>query len=323
MLLNPVNHMNLHNSSNLHNSLGRQSAHSTKSLQSTDSHSQLHTQSILLTQPTPLTQSTTLAQPTTLAQSTTLVQPTTLAQPTTLVQPTSLMQSATLTQPMSPAQSTPLTHPSHLNKSHLQLAFNKSHTQEPHGNRHHQHSVTSLSLRCSGCGQVGALGGQQEVWSVGGAFWHPGCLMCAHCHLPFNSSNRVISINGKMYCRDDFEKLFGVLCDKCHNVIEPSAGYFNTGSKQFHTTCLSCTICTKTLSANTFFIRNDTLLCEQHKNYTPSILVHSAPILQEPPPPTPSTQSLHMLAHTEAPHMQVKAPVAHIPHQKPPTTHFF
>jgi hypothetical protein len=102
--------------------------------------------------------------------------------------------------------------PTHLNKSHSQ-----EHLQ-PRELRHQGSMTTPLRSsasaiqHCSGCGRD-VLDGQ-SVLSVGGTVWHPGCLLCAHCHLSFTPSHRVISVNGKMYCREDFEKLFGVLCDR-------------------------------------------------------------------------------------------------------------
>lgn len=65
---------------------------------------------------------------------------------------------------------------------------------------------------CSGCN--GDVQEGDDVLVVAETVWHPSCLQCAHCHAPLSPSHRVTAVNGKLYCREDFEKLFGVSCGR-------------------------------------------------------------------------------------------------------------
>lgn len=73
-----------------------------------------------------------------------------------------------------------------------------------------QRSSVSQLRHCSGCSVTVNEG--EEVLVVADTVWHPACLQCAHCHVVLLPSHRVTSVNGKLFCRDDFEKLFGVSC---------------------------------------------------------------------------------------------------------------
>ena len=69
--------------------------------------------------------------------------------------------------------------------------------------------------------------------------WHPDHLRCCECNQPINSV--IEEKDGKAYCHKDYQKLFGICCNKCHEPIL-SGGYITALDKPWHVDCFVCNV---------------------------------------------------------------------------------
>jgi len=69
--------------------------------------------------------------------------------------------------------------------------------------------------------------------------WHPDHLRCSECNEPINSI--IEEKDGKAYCHKDYQKLFGICCNKCHEPIL-SGGYITALDKPWHVDCFVCNV---------------------------------------------------------------------------------
>jgi len=70
--------------------------------------------------------------------------------------------------------------------------------------------------------------------------WHPECFVCAACKKPFKGGN-FVEQDGKPYCDDDFNNLFGPKCPNCTKPVTDKC--INAIGKMYHPECFYCAGC--------------------------------------------------------------------------------
>lgn len=70
--------------------------------------------------------------------------------------------------------------------------------------------------------------------------WHPECFVCMACRKPFKSGN-FVEHDGKPYCDDDFNNLFGPKCAGCLKPVTDKC--INAVGKTYHPECFYCAGC--------------------------------------------------------------------------------
>ncbi|OUM64107.1 hypothetical protein PIROE2DRAFT_22146, partial [Piromyces sp. E2] len=91
--------------------------------------------------------------------------------------------------------------------------------------------------------------------------WHPDHLRCCECNEPINSV--IEEKDGKIYCHKDYQRLFGICCNKCNEPIL-SGGYITALDKPWHVDCFVCNICNKPFTESGFFEIDGFPYCEKH-----------------------------------------------------------
>ncbi|XP_020485940.2 LIM/homeobox protein Lhx1-like [Labrus bergylta] len=76
--------------------------------------------------------------------------------------------------------------------------------------------------------------------------WHIKCVQCCECKCTL--TEKCFSREGKLYCKNDFFRIFGTKCDGCDQGILPSDLVRRAKSKVFHLNCFTCVMCNKQLS---------------------------------------------------------------------------
>ncbi|XP_042636978.1 actin-binding LIM protein 1 [Orycteropus afer afer] len=120
--------------------------------------------------------------------------------------------------------------------------------------------------RCHGCGEFV----EGEVVTALGKTYHPNCFACTVCKRPFPPGDRVTfngrdclcqlcaqpmssspkeascssskcPVDGAPYCEKDYQGLFGVKCEACHQFI--TGKVLEAGDKHYHPSCARCSRC--------------------------------------------------------------------------------
>ncbi|CAG0890750.1 unnamed protein product [Cyprideis torosa] len=96
--------------------------------------------------------------------------------------------------------------------------------------------------RCAGCRQ--ALRDRDPSLVALEKQWHVRCFRCEECHAVLHGE--YMGKGGKVYCQEDYQRLFGVKCQHCKRVI--SGRVIQTGLGEgvnlyFHPTCAKCSKC--------------------------------------------------------------------------------
>ncbi|KAL4658792.1 hypothetical protein GN956_G2279 [Arapaima gigas] len=76
--------------------------------------------------------------------------------------------------------------------------------------------------------------------------WHAACVQCCECQC--HLTDRCFSRDGKLYCKEDFFRLFGTRCARCGLGIPPSALVRRARGRVFHLHCFTCALCRRQLS---------------------------------------------------------------------------
>ena len=89
--------------------------------------------------------------------------------------------------------------------------------------------------------------------------YHQACFVCAHCGRQLES--QYMARDGRLYCVDDFNALFGHRCATCG---APIAGkYLELDGRQYHPACFRCPACGKELSTTPFLrLQTGECLCQ-------------------------------------------------------------
>ncbi|XP_069467995.1 actin-binding LIM protein 1 isoform X21 [Ambystoma mexicanum] len=89
---------------------------------------------------------------------------------------------------------------------------------------------------CAGCGRDIKNG--QALLALEKQ-WHLGCFKCKACGKVL--SGEYISKDGAPYCEKDYQVLFGVKCEACHQFI--TGKVLEAGDKHYHPSCARCSRC--------------------------------------------------------------------------------
>ncbi|XP_014401837.1 PREDICTED: actin-binding LIM protein 1 isoform X12 [Myotis brandtii] len=94
----------------------------------------------------------------------------------------------------------------------------------------------SCSGNCAGCGRDIKNG--QALLALEKQ-WHLGCFKCKSCSKVL--TGEYISKDGAPYCEKDYQGLFGVKCEACHQFI--TGKVLEAGDKHYHPSCARCSRC--------------------------------------------------------------------------------
>ncbi|ODN06459.1 LIM homeobox transcription factor 1-alpha, partial [Orchesella cincta] len=110
---------------------------------------------------------------------------------------------------------------------------------------------------CEGCGQK-----IRDRWllKVGDTPWHEDCLTCCICRCPLTHS--CYWRNSKLYCKHDYDRIFGVKCSRCGERLLPQELVMRAASQVFHLACFVCTACLSPLQkGEQFILRGTQIYC--------------------------------------------------------------
>ncbi|XP_073096475.1 actin-binding LIM protein 1 isoform X17 [Manis javanica] len=96
--------------------------------------------------------------------------------------------------------------------------------------------VPQRYLDCAGCGRDIKNG--QALLALEKQ-WHLGCFKCKSCGKVL--TGEYISKDGAPYCEKDYQGLFGVKCEACHQFI--TGKVLEAGDKHYHPSCARCSRC--------------------------------------------------------------------------------
>ncbi|XP_043453576.1 actin-binding LIM protein 1 isoform X24 [Prionailurus bengalensis] len=94
----------------------------------------------------------------------------------------------------------------------------------------------SCPSNCAGCGRDIKNG--QALLALEKQ-WHLGCFKCKSCGKVL--TGEYISKDGAPYCEKDYQGLFGVKCEACHQFI--TGKVLEAGDKHYHPSCARCSRC--------------------------------------------------------------------------------
>uniref|UniRef100_A0A8C3YRP2 Actin binding LIM protein 1 n=1 Tax=Catagonus wagneri TaxID=51154 RepID=A0A8C3YRP2_9CETA len=94
----------------------------------------------------------------------------------------------------------------------------------------------SCPSNCAGCGRDIKNG--QALLALERQ-WHLGCFKCKSCGKVL--TGEYISKDGAPYCEKDYQGLFGVKCEACHQFI--TGKVLEAGDKHYHPSCARCSRC--------------------------------------------------------------------------------
>ncbi|XP_030572704.1 LIM homeobox transcription factor 1-alpha [Drosophila novamexicana] len=114
---------------------------------------------------------------------------------------------------------------------------------------------------CEGCGQKIH---DRYLMNVGDANWHEQCLACCYCGIQLHHTCYVR--NSKLYCKLDYDRLFGVKCAACCHAILPQELVMRPiPNYVFHLPCFVCYACRLPLQkGEQFMLRDGQLFCYRH-----------------------------------------------------------
>ncbi|XP_068955129.1 actin-binding LIM protein 1 [Petaurus breviceps papuanus] len=98
------------------------------------------------------------------------------------------------------------------------------------------HKEVLSSSNCAGCGRDIKNG---EALLALDKQWHLGCFKCKSCGKVL--TGEYISKDGAPYCEKDYQGLFGVKCEACHQFI--TGKVLEAGDKHYHPSCARCSRC--------------------------------------------------------------------------------
>ncbi|GAV03876.1 hypothetical protein RvY_14245 [Ramazzottius varieornatus] len=141
-----------------------------------------------------------------------------------------------------------------------------------------------MSLKCRGC-EMPIF--DRFIMTVLNHTWHADCLRCHHCKI--HLQDRCFFRNERLFCRQDYFRVFGAKCRGCGAAILPDDLIRKTPNGNiYHAECFTCTSCHKLLSTGEeLHIFNDChFICKEdfaNSNFTPQLLQN---------PPRPTSQSV-------------------------------
>lgn len=89
--------------------------------------------------------------------------------------------------------------------------------------------------KCTACGELV----KGKILFALNTTWHPEHLKCEVCRNPVGSGFK--EKDGKVYCKNDYTKLFANYCASCKLVIEGE--FYDVLNKKWHAECYTCQTC--------------------------------------------------------------------------------
>ncbi|XP_048587095.1 LIM homeobox transcription factor 1-beta isoform X2 [Nematostella vectensis] len=91
--------------------------------------------------------------------------------------------------------------------------------------------------------------------------WHESCLQCCICRSQLSRS--CFSKDRKLYCRTDYEKVFGTKCSGCKKTIPANELVMRALGNVYHLHCFVCTMCGHILEkGQEFALKDNKLYCK-------------------------------------------------------------
>ncbi|XP_020915885.1 LIM homeobox transcription factor 1-beta isoform X3 [Exaiptasia diaphana] len=91
--------------------------------------------------------------------------------------------------------------------------------------------------------------------------WHESCLQCCICRTPLSRS--CFSKDRKLYCRSDYEKVFGTKCSGCKKTIPANELVMRALGNVYHLQCFVCAMCGHVLEkGQEFALKDNQLYCK-------------------------------------------------------------
>ncbi|KAM8930504.1 LIM homeobox transcription factor 1-alpha [Pelodytes ibericus] len=111
---------------------------------------------------------------------------------------------------------------------------------------------------CEGCERVIC---DRFLLRISDSLWHEQCAQCCACKEPLESS--CFYRDKKLYCRNDYEKLFAVKCGSCLDTITSSEFVMRAQKSVYHLGCFCCCVCERQLQkGDEFVLKDGQLLCK-------------------------------------------------------------
>ncbi|XP_074597294.1 LIM homeobox transcription factor 1-beta-like isoform X1 [Brevipalpus obovatus] len=110
---------------------------------------------------------------------------------------------------------------------------------------------------CSGCRRPIE---DRYIMRVMDHSWHERCLTCTECDMMLTQT--CYSRDCKLYCKSDYEKLYGAKCTGCCEIIPSTEMVMRALDSIFHLNCFTCVGCGKQLKkGDQFVMRSGRLFC--------------------------------------------------------------
>ncbi|XP_026195855.1 LIM/homeobox protein LMX-1.2-like [Anabas testudineus] len=111
---------------------------------------------------------------------------------------------------------------------------------------------------CEGCTRVIS---DRFLMRVDDASWHEDCLQCAACQQPLTAT--CYTRASKVYCREDYQRLFATKCSSCLEKIAPTEFVMRALESVYHLSCFCCCVCERQLcKGDEFVLKEGQLLCK-------------------------------------------------------------
>lgn len=115
---------------------------------------------------------------------------------------------------------------------------------------------------CSSCGEVI---GDRYILQVAARSWHANCLRCSICHALLDSHTSCFIREENVFCKLDYNKMFGAKCFKCCRSITQLDWVRRAREQVYHLACFSCDCCKRQLSTGEEFgLHDNRVLCKTH-----------------------------------------------------------